>query len=441
MLYRNVFEEPEKYNFDVDKLGDCTVKNPLTGCEFVPENSRVLFGNDEKILRAMIAENKVLPSFEKAGPRQKIYHDPNWVRAAIVTCGGLCPGINDVIKGLVETLSYGYDVKNIFGIPYGYRGFIPKYQHQPIKLNPDVVDKIHEQGGTILGSSRGQQNIYEICDCLQRYNLNILFTVGGDGTLRGASEIARELKRRQQKICVVGVPKTIDNDLSFIGRSFGFETSVYSTAETLTAAHNEAKGAFRGIGLIKLMGRDSGFIAAYASLANSVVNFCLIPEQTFRLEGNNGLLKALERRFNSGKDHAVIVVAEGAGQELFKGLKERRDDSGNILKNDIGLLLKEKITDHFKKIGLPCSVKYFDPSYSIRSCPAFGTDAILCYELAKNAVHGAMSGRSDMVIGKKGHNYIHVPIEMATSERQKVDINGSLWNSVLMATQQNKYLY
>ncbi len=439
MLYNKVYESPEEFDFTIENIGNCSVDSPVKNMVFTDNDEKVIFRDDLKAIKALIKANRPVPAYEKAGPRKKIFHDPSWTRAAIVTCGGLCPGLNDVIKNLVETLHFGYGVSHVFGIKYGYRGLIPDYKHEPVLLTPDYVDNIHEQGGTVLGSSRGKQDIGRMCDTLQRLNVNILFTVGGDGTLRGAREIALELKRRNQKINVVGVPKTIDNDLSFIGKSFGFETAVYSTADTITSAHNEATGALNGIGLIKLMGRDSGFIAASASLANSLVNFCLIPEQPFTLEGSNGLLRALERRFESGKNHAVIVVAEGAGQELFKDIPQQKDASGNILKNDIGLLLKEKISTYFKSKNFPTTVKYFDPSYSIRSVPAFGTDAIFCYGLAENAVHAAMSGKTNVVIGFNGTHFVHVPIKLATLERQKIDINGSFWNLVLSCTRQKKY--
>lgn len=439
MLYQDVFDNPENYNFEIDTLGSSSVSSPILDRKYVADSEQVLFGDDKSHFIQLVKEGRPLPAFEKAGPREKIYHDPAWTRAAIVTCGGLCPGLNDVIKSIVETLHFAYGVHHIFGIRYGYAGLIPEYQYEPMELNPDVVDKIHEDGGTVLGSSRGPQDVGRMCDTLERLNVNMLFCIGGDGTLRGAGAIAKEVKKRNQKVSVIGIPKTIDNDLSFIGRSFGFETSVYSTSSTLTSAHMEARGALNGIGLVKLMGRDSGFIAAYASLANSVVNFCLIPEQPFCLGGETGLLRALERRFESGKDHAVIVVAEGAGQELFKEVPEQLDASGNVLKNDIGPFLKAKINAHFEAKGISSTVKYFDPSYAIRSVPAFGTDAILCYGLAENAVHAAMAGKNDMVVGHNGRHFMHVPIALATSERQKVDVEGALWNSVLCATRQNDY--
>jgi 6-phosphofructokinase 1 len=380
-----------------------------------------------------------LPTFERAGPLPKIFHDPNWTRVGIVTAGGLCPGLNNVIKGLVEILSFDYGVKNIYGIRFGYAGLNPTFGYQPVMLNPDTVDTIHELGGTILGSSRGQQPTDIIVDTLVRMNINILFCVGGDGSLRCAREVAEECMKRNLKISVIGIPKTIDNDLQFVGRSFGFETAVAEAANVIRNAHVEAKGTSGGIGLVKLMGRDSGFIAAYASTANPVVNFCLVPEMAFELEGERGLLTALENRFAAGKTHAVIVVAEGAGQDLIVGEPERRDASGNILKKDIGEFLKQKISAHFKEKGVVSSVKYFDPSYTIRSVPARGTDAIRCYMLARNAVHAAMAGRTNCVVGNLGESYALVPIKLATIERQKISLKSDLWRSVMDATGQEFY--
>jgi len=310
-----------------------------------------------------------------------------------------------------------------------------------MQLTPELVDTIHENGGTILGSSRGEQDPRVMVDTLQRLNINMLFCVGGDGTLRGAHAIAEEVAARGLPISVVGIPKTVDNDLNLVDRTFGFETAVYSAADVITNAHMEAKGAYNGLGVVKLMGRDSGFIAAWASLANSVVNICLIPEVRFELEGDEGLLKALERRFAKGKTHAVIVVAEGAGQHLFEGQPEIRDASGNILKYDIGPFLCDKIRKHFEKLGTEANVKYFDPSYIIRSVPAKGTDAIFCYQLAENAVHAAMSGRTDMLVGSTAGDFTNVPIPYAISERKKVDVDGSLWHGVLSATRQNDYFH
>ena len=434
-----IIADPSAYPFDVTVLGPSKIPSPVRHHAFTPEGARVYMDESVPFIKELAERLGHEPSFERAGPHEKIFHDPSWTRVGILTAGGLCPGLNNVIKGLVEILSFDYGVKTIYGIRYGYAGLSPKYGYQPIMLDPDVVDTIHELGGTILGSSRGQQPTDEIVDTLVRMNINILFCVGGDGSLRCARDIADECTRRNLKISVVGIPKTIDNDLQFIGRSFGFETAVAAAAEVIRNAHVEAKGTAGGIGLVKLMGRDSGFIAAYAAMSNPVVNFCLIPEMDFDLEGPNGILTALENRFRAGKTHAVVVVAEGAGQKLIEGEPERKDASGNVLKKDIGEFLKRKMSEYFKKMGVTSSVKYFDPSYTVRSVPARGTDAIRCYMLARNAVHAAMAGRTNCVVGNIGESYTLVPIKLATIERQTVSLKSDLWRSVMDATGQEYY--
>ncbi|MBO5532109.1 MAG: ATP-dependent 6-phosphofructokinase [Fibrobacter sp.] len=436
MTQEDILNNPEKYDLSIETVGKGTLKSPMKGVPFVSESERVSLTADVGRIQDFCKRGIEIPSLEAAGPRETIFHDPAWTRAGIVTCGGLCPGLNNVIKGLVQVLWFDYGVRNIFGIPYGYRGLNPAYGYSPIILNPDVVDAIQEDGGTILGSSRGNQDAKVMVDTLMRLNINVLFCIGGDGTLRGAHDIAKEIQKRKQPISVIGIPKTIDNDLNLIDRTFGFETAVLSATDVITSAHNEANGAFNGLGLVKLMGRDSGFIAAYAALATTVVNICLVPEVPFTLDG---LFKALESRYSSGKTHAVVVVAEGAGQELFKGQPERRDASGNILKNDIGEFLTRKIKEHFDQVGKEINIKYFDPSYMVRSIPAQGTDAIFCFQLAEAAVHAGMAGKTDMVVGSMNNAFSHVPIEYAVNERKKINPNGALWHAVLGITRQQDY--
>lgn len=440
LIVDKVLSAPQDYSLDIETLGSCTVNSPLRACEFVDEYDRVLLTSDARRIAKYAVDGIVPPSFEKAGARRKLFFNPAWTKVAIVTAGGISPGLNDVIKGIVNCLYFEYGVRSIYGIRFGYRGLLPEFGHSPIMLTPDIVDTIHEDGGTILGSSRGHgDRVPELVDSLQRQNINIFFCIGGDGTLRAAADIAAEVRSRGLKIAVVGVPKTIDNDLNFVGRTFGFETAVYKTHEIISSAHTEAKGAYNGIGLVKLMGRDSGFIAAFASLANSVVNFCLVPEVEFAMEGKDGLLAAVERRFKSGKDHCVIVVAEGAGQAFMRELPEKRDASGNILKHDIGEYLRDRLQRHFSGSPWNGTVKYFDPSYSIRSVAAQGTDAILCHLLAKNAVHAAMAGKTNCVVGSSCHTYLLAPIAMATVERQKLNLKGDLWRAVLDASRQDDY--
>lgn len=436
-IYQKVIENPGAYSFDIAQLGPADIPSPVKGREFVSDDELIAFSSQVKNIKRLINSGS-FPAFQKAGPREKIFHDPAWTKAAIVTCGGLCPGLNDVIKGLVKILMLDYGVKTIYGIRYGYRGLSPRYHHEPLLLTPELVDSIHEQGGTILGSSRGNQDVPEMVATLIRHDINILFCIGGDGTLKGARDIALEAIRQKQMINVIGIPKTIDNDLAFVEKTFGYETAVYQTFDIITCAHNEAEGAYNGISIVKLMGRDSGFIAAAATLSNSEADFCLVPEIDFDIDGEHGLYAAVNRCLDKNQ-HAVIVVAEGAGQKFFKERSETKDVSGNVLHSDIGVYLKDELNRRFKADNRELSIKYFDPSYIIRSVAAQGTDAIFCHMLAENAAHAAMAGKTNCLIGHWNNFFTHVPIPLATIERRKIYPEEALWKGVVAATRQNDY--
>ncbi|ODS31507.1 MAG: 6-phosphofructokinase [Candidatus Scalindua rubra] len=378
------------------------------------------------------AQNNLI---ERAGPREKIYFDPAKVHAGVVTCGGLCPGLNDVIRAIVMTLCYRYDVKQISGFRYGYRGFLSRFKLPVMELTPDVVTKIHRLGGTILGASRGSGDcVEEIVDTLERMNINMLFTIGGDGTQKGALDISEEAKKRSLKIAVVGIPKTIDNDLSFVQKSFGFQTAVSRAVEAVDCAHVEAHDGVNGIGIVKVMGRESGFIAAHTAMAINDVNYVLIPEVPFDLEGENGLLTNLERRLKK-RNHAVILVAEGAGQEHMddSGIN---DASGNKKLGDIGIYLKERINEYFERKRMEINLKYIDPSYMIRSAPANPNDSTYCARLGAYAVHAAMAGKTGLIISLIHSHFVHVPIHMAVSSRKCINPHQELWRDVTEATGQ-----
>ncbi|MCQ2606620.1 MAG: ATP-dependent 6-phosphofructokinase [Bacteroidales bacterium] len=431
-------------DFTIKTLGACKIKSPLklskvTGdgmYDYVNDGERVLYSSSLTEVENCIKNGLPLSSFEKPGPKEYIYFEPSKTKVAIITCGGLCPGLNNVIRGLVTHLWHRYGVTNIVGIQYGYAGLNPDNMIPFINLNPDLVDDIHKDGGSMLGSSRGEQPIEAVVDTLERNNINILFCVGGDGTLRGAHAIYEEITKRGLKISVAGVPKTIDNDINYIEKSFGFESAFAAAQSIILNSHYEAKGAQNGVSLVKLMGRDSGFIAASTALAVPDVNFCLIPEMEFSLENEKGtgFLNVLEKRLEK-KKHAVIVVAEGAGQQFFKG-ERKKDASGNVLHEDIGVYLKNEITDYFKKKDIPICVKYIDPSYIIRSIPANANDSKFCEQLTHNAVHAAMAGRTDFVVGNWNGSFTLLPIEAATSQRKKVNLEGEFWWSVVEATGQ-----
>ena len=373
--------------------------------------------------------------FELAGPRTKLFFDPKRTRAGIVTCGGLCPGLNDVIRSLFLELYHAYGVKEVLGFRGGYQGLEPVRGGEPIVLTKEFVDNIHKEGGTVLGTSRGPVDISRAVDNLIRRRIDILFTIGGDGTQRGGNELFQEAKRRGHDLAVVGIPKTVDNDVAFVSRTFGYLTAVQEAAGVIQRAHTEARSVHNGIALVKLMGRHAGFIAAGATVASQDVNFTLVPEVPFKLEGKRGFLAALQERILK-RAHAVVVVAEGAGQDLLETGPAERDASGNVKLKDIGLLLRERIEAHFKTEKIPAVMRYFDPSYFIRSSPANAEDSILCDLFARHAVHAAMAGKTGLVIGYLHDRFIHVPIELLASRKKSMDPGGFAWSAVLAVTGQ-----
>ena len=423
-------------------LGKAKIPSPIQrgekgafGRSFVNDSERIVIDVKLDELITLAEKGKDFPSFELAGPRRKIYFDPSKLRCALVTCGGLCPGLNDIIRAIVLELFYGYGVKNILGFKYGLQGFIPKYGHDVRELHPENVGSILEMGGSILGSSRGPQPIDEVVDTLERMNVGILFMIGGDGTLMAATKIADAVTAMGLKISVIGIPKTIDNDIYLVSRSFGFETAVDVATKAIKGAHNEAEAYPNGIGMIKLMGRYSGFIAATAALAQQEVNFVLIPEVDFDLEGPKGLLSAIAERLKL-RSHAVIVVAEGAGQKYFEGRDVDRDESGNIRLKDIGVFLKNKIESYFMSKNMETSIKYIDPSYTIRSLPANASDRVFCSFLGRDAVHAGMAGKTKLLVGRWNNHFILLPMSASAGKRKQVNPKGKLWLSVLGATGQ-----
>ncbi|TVQ99503.1 MAG: ATP-dependent 6-phosphofructokinase [Spirochaetaceae bacterium] len=430
------------HDFTVPVLGVAKVTSPINYsnadgakiASFVEDDDRVILNTNAPPDGESVTY-RASECLEKAGPRQKLYFAPGHVHAGIVTCGGLCPGLNDVIRAITRCLWYRYGVKRISGIQFGYRGLLPDYGIPTMPLNPDVVDDIHKIGGTILGSSRGGGTRTEdLVDTIERMNLNILFTIGGDGTQKGALAIAEEIERRKLKIAVVGIPKTIDNDLSFTDKSFGFETAVAKATSVVSGAHAEAHSAINGIGLVKVMGRDSGFIASHTALASHEVNFVLIPEVRFELDGETGFLHHLQRRLER-RNHAVVVVAEGAGQHLLER-SSTTDASGNRAYGDIGTYLRDAITRHFQKLDIEINLKYIDPSYIIRSAVAEPTDSVYCSRLGHNAVHAAMAGKTKVLMGLINNTFVHLPIAVAVSSRNHVNPESSLWRDVIEATHQ-----
>ena len=423
-------------DFRTDSLGECKIVSPLHATRFMDTSKPLLFRADIDELREQFRAGADPPAFELAGPRQKIYFDPSTLRCGIVTCGGLCPGLNDVIRSIVFCLHEKYGVAQIYGFRFGYAGLVERSAPTPIELTTRRVGQIHEVGGTVLGSSRGPQPVDDMVDTLERLGIQLLFTIGGDGTLRGAHSIVEEIRRRELNIAVVGVPKTIDNDISFIDLTFGFDTAVEAARQATRAAYVEASCHRCGVGLVKLMGRDSGFIASFATLADTQVGLCLVPENAFSIDG---IVRAARQRIERD-GYVVIVVAEGAGQELLAEATEW-DASGNRRHGDIGAFLRDKLPEAFRAQGISVSLKYIDPSYMIRSLPANARDANFCLRLGHAAVHAGMAGKTDTVIGSWRRRLTYVPIPMAVSSRKTVDTDGYLWQTVLSVTGQAADLF
>lgn len=434
-------------DLSVRTLGAARIESPLAALldarrtteHYVDEDDRVLLDDTLSMIRARGCAVGELPSFEPAGPRRKIFFDPSKTRAGIVTCGGLCPGLNDVIRGVVRNLTNHYGVRRVVGFRHGYQGFVASYRYDVVDLTPESVRDINVDGGTVLGTSRGPQDPHEVVDCLERLGINILFVIGGDGSMRGAMQIANVIEEHGSRIAVVGVPKTIDNDIPYLDQSFGFQTAFARAAESIHAVTVEAKATACGVGLVKLMGRHSGFIACYAALARNDADVVLIPEVPFQLDGEGGLLAYVQRRVRE-RGYAVVVVAEGAGQELLDGEQAPgeipRDASGNAGLRDVGALLRRRFAEHLAGAGVQACIRFIDPSYAIRSVPANPYDSVYCVRLAQAAVHAAMSGRTEMVVGRWRRRFVHIPMALATSSRNQVDPHGDLWMSVLEATGQ-----
>lgn len=431
----------------VTNLGERTITSPLDRLFGEGETSHMWYSDETRIavdhnlanLRSTIEAGSRIPCLEVAGPRKKIFFEPEKTVCAVVTCGGLCPGLNDVIRSVVLQAHYRYGVSRMVGIPYGFEGLNPAYGHEPINLTPQFVSDIHNFGGTALGTSRGPQDVPTMVDRLQQLGIDILFLVGGDGTQRGGEAIWQEALKRDYQLAVVGIPKTIDNDMIYMDKSFGYETAVAAAVEAISGAHTEASSSRHGVGLVKLMGRHSGFIASSSAIASGEVNCVLIPEVPFELDGPHGFLEFLYRRVVT-RGHAVVTVAEGAGQHLIKS-ENTTDASGNLRLADIGIFLRGKIEAFFKERQTELNLKYIDPSYLVRSVPAFTNDRIYCLRLGQAAVHAGMAGKTGVVVARWHSAYVHVPIPAVTSARRRVDPNKDIWLSVLECTGQPPRFY
>eukprot|EP00249_Psilotum_nudum_P021756 c28232_g1_i2 orf=361-2001(-) len=419
-----------------------TYVSPLVHSRFFHPNVNFWLTETDMVAQNIVVDiNDPSPSqtyFHRAGPRYQVIFAPGEVRAAIVTCGGLCPGMNTVIREIVYGLWHQYDVKDIKGIKSGYRGF---YTEKPMPLCPELVDNWHKQGGTCLGTSRGGFDLDKIMDAIEKQRLNQIYIIGGDGTIRGAVKVFEEVRRRGMKVIVVGIPKTVDNDVGIIDRSFGFQTAVDAAQAAIGAAHTEAESTPNGVGVVKLMGRYAGHIAVHATLSSRNVDCCLIPEVPFFMDGPGGLLEFVNQRLKE-HGHCVIVVAEGAGQDLIERTELVKDASGNLLLGDIGVWLTNKLKQWWKRTheAGAFSCKYIDPTYMIRAVPSNATDTSYCTLLAHSAIHGAMAGYTGFVAGPVNGNFCYIPMGVVADTQHLVDVNSHTWAWVKSVNNQPDFI-
>ncbi|KAH0464723.1 hypothetical protein IEQ34_004826 [Dendrobium chrysotoxum] len=420
-----------------------TLPNPIDKSPYYHPDPSFYLSACDVILRQIIfdfsspSSSSPLLAYHRAGPRRFIRFDSDDVRAAIVTCGGLCPGLNTVIRELVVALWDLYGVRQIFGVQSGYRGF---YSADMVELNPRVVDNWHLRGGTALVTSRGGFDLEKIVGAIEKRGFNQVYCIGGDGTMRGAVKIFNEIQRRKLHVSITGIPKTVDNDIGIIDRSFGFQTAVEIALQAIHAAHVEAESAVNGVGLVKLMGRNTGHIALHATLSSRDVDCCLIPEIDFYLEGKGGLFEFLDQNLKKN-GHAVLVVAEGAGQNLIprtESQKAEEDESGNPVFLDVGPWLKSELNNWWKRDhpGELFTLKYIDPTYMIRAVPANATDNLYCTLLAHSSIHGAMAGYTGFVSGQINGNYAYIPIEEVAAAKNAVDVKDHKWAWLRSVTNQ-----
>jgi len=376
-------------------------------------------------------------AYVRAGPRKELHFDPKMTHAAIVTCGGLCPGLNDVVRAVVNTFHSAYGIGGkVWGVQGGFRGFWDFDNYLPVELTPKLVANIHHEGGTVLGSSRGGFDLEKILDFLESKKVSCLFVIGGDGTHRGAFRIHEGCMEKGLNVAVAGIPKTIDNDVDYIDRSFGFESAVEAAQVAILSAKTEAICNMpNGVGIVKLMGRSAGYIAAHATMASGDVDLCLVPEVPIVLKGEKGCLPHIMRRVKE-QGYALIVVAEGAGEDLL-GTSAETDASGNKKLPPIGTFIKSQIEEFFKEHGKVATVKYIDPSYIIRSVPANAQDSLYCMQLGQNAVHGAMAGFTGFSVGLCSNRMVFLPIpELVSTSPRSMDPHGRTWERILALTRQ-----
>ncbi len=347
-------------------------------------------------------------------------------RLAINTGGGDAPGLNAVIRAAVlAALGRGWEV---FGIHRGYGGLLDGGEDGVIPLDRKTVQGITNLGGTILGTTnRGSPLAWpvrlpdgttetvdrspEILEAFRRLELDALIAIGGDGSLRIASDLGA------MGLPVIGVPKTIDNDLASTQVTFGFHTAVQTATDAIDRLHSTAQSHER-VMVVELMGRDAGWIALFAGVAGSA-DVILIPEIPFRLES---VVAHLRQKYERGPRYAIVVVAEGARpegggvaivEEGAGGRAERYGGMGERVAEAIqersGLETRNLVLGHLQRGGQPTA---YDRLLALR----FGAAAV---ELAARGEFGCMVALDPPEIHA-------VPLSEAIRSRKLVPVEGDV---------------
>jgi len=381
--------------------------------------------------------------FLRAGPRKSLYWDPKKTKAAIVNCGGLCPGLNSVIRELVMSLDM-YGCKDIYGIVGGYKGVMEPEKW--LKLTPKYVEEMHVKGGSFLVSDRGNPPHLDMAKMYQKHGINQVYIIGGDGTAKGAMQTYEQMlgprpgkgykgvdlmQAIDHGCSMCSIPKTIDNDIPVLDFTFGFHTAVAKAVEAIDTAYTEATCNANCMGLVKLMGRHAGFIAMYACIAARHVDLCLISEMDVDMEE---VKKYIAEKMKTQK-YCTVVIAEGLGDTLIQG--GGVDAGGNKTLADVGPWFKKQIEAHMKATGAPFTCKYIDPSYIIRAAPPDAFDSVYCSNLAQSAVHGCFAGYTGFCVGKYANHYAMLPIDEITSRKSRtVNVRGRWFSRLMFTTKQ-----
>ena len=437
----------------VELLGPLTVPNPASeesvGLYRTPEARKTVTA-DMDVIAQFQARAQPVPAFLEAGPRRMLFHEPQSVRAVVVTSGGLAPGLNCVVHGIVTRHWNTYGVNaarrgGIFGIYDGFVGLYNKpLDKTPASLRPEITEPWLDRGGSMLGARRfHEQELGELADQitanLALNDINILYVIGGDGSLKVAHEIAQRAKARN--ISVVGIPKTMDNDVLWVWQSFGFNTAVQKAAEVVNTMHAEAEST-RRVGLIELFGAESGFVAANATLASGHVDLVLVPEIFLALCPQQ--CEALLDRFieylsqtvrSKERAHAIVVLAEGVG-ELFKQRQVKlggQPVSGKNFAGELRDFLQGGLKD---PLGRVVDVFVNQPRHNIRAVPANAYDQIYCARLGALAVDNALAGYTDVMVSQWLTEYVLVPLELVALGKKSIPPGGMFWKQVVSSTGQ-----